>query len=121
MSNVGDAPQLQTMVAGTTRNIAVSFAAQLDSGELLTGTPTIVEVTSTDLTLASKAVSSAILTILGESVASAAAVTFSVTGASAGGGQTSGEFTGYYKIKCTATTDATVAQTLSVNVYVRAV
>lgn len=112
---------VQTMVAGATRNMAVSFAGMLDSGELLTGTPTVAEQTSSDLTISNKAVSVAELTILGETVAIGEAVTFSITGASAGGGLTTGRFAGHYRIKVTVGTDATVAQTLVTNVYVRAV
>jgi hypothetical protein len=59
---------------------AVSFADKLDSGETLTGTPTVTEVTTTDLTLAGKAVSTTSLTILGETVAAGEAVQFTVSG-----------------------------------------
>ena len=95
--------QTQTKNASEVRTIAVSFDNKLDSGELLTGTPIIVEVTTTDLTLGSKAVSTAALTINGESVAIGKALQCSVTGGTAGT---------TYEIKFTCGTDATPAQTL---------
>ena len=121
MSNEGNAPQIQTIVVGETRNVAVSFAAKLDSGEVLTGTPTIVEVTSSDLTITNKVVSTASLTILGETVATGLACTFTVTGAVAGGGLTSGRYAGLYQIKVTPATNASNAQTLVTSTYVRGV
>jgi hypothetical protein len=63
---------------------AVSFADWLDPGETLTGTPLVTEVGTTDLTLGGKAVSSASLTILGETVAAGGAVQFTVSGQKAG-------------------------------------
>ena len=63
---------------------AVSFADKLDTGETLTGTPTVTEVSTADLTLGSKAVSTTSLTILGETVAAAEAVQFTVSGQKAG-------------------------------------
>ena len=86
---------------------AVSFQGKLDSGELLTGTPTVVEVTTSDLTLANKAVSTAALTIDGVSNAIGEAVQFSITGGTAGT---------TYTINIQVGTDATVAQTLETNV-----
>ena len=64
-----------------TRLVGVSFSGCLDSGETLTGTPT---VTCTGLTLGSKQVSSTALTIDGVSVPSAEAVTFTVAAGTAG-------------------------------------
>lgn len=97
------APQIQVKAASEERNIAVSFAGRLDTGEVLTGTPLVVEVTSTDLTISNKAVSTASLTIDGDTVPTAEAVQFKVTGGTAG---TS------YKIKITADTDSSPAQKL---------
>jgi hypothetical protein len=70
--------------AGDIEKGAVSFADFLDAGETLTGTPVVVEVGTADLTLGGKAVSSASLTILGETVAAAEAVQFTVSGQKAG-------------------------------------
>lgn len=98
------APQKPTIAVGEIRNVAVSFADVLDSGELLTGTPTVVEVTTTDLTLSSKAVNTAALTINGESVAIGKAVQFRVSGQLVANSP--------YTIKITVSTDASPAQTL---------
>jgi len=106
--SVATAPQVQCKTESDVRNVAVSFAELLDTGELLTGTPTIVEVTTSDLTLGSKVVNTAALTILGESVAIGQAVQFSVSGGDAS--------TKRYTIKITATTDSSPAQTLVRNV-----
>jgi len=98
------APQRPVAVPGETRNFAVSFANVLDSGESLTGTPTVAEQTSSDLSIANKVVSTAVLTINNKSVAVGAAVQFKVTG----------QLTtrSPYTIKITVSTDATPAQTL---------
>ena len=97
------APQILSKTAAETRNVAVSFANMLDSGESLTGTPTILEITTTALTLSDKVVSSAALTIAGVSVPSGSAVTFKVVGGVAGT---------TYRIGITCGTNATPAQTL---------
>ena len=47
-------PQYQISVSDL-EAVAVEFTDHLDSGELLTGTPTVEEITTTDLTLANKA------------------------------------------------------------------
>jgi hypothetical protein len=96
------AEQVHCKAVSETVNVAVNFQGDLDSGELLTGTPTVVEITTSDLTLANKAVNTAALTILGVSVAIGEAVQFNVVGGTA-------DTT--YSIRCTATTDATPAQT----------
>jgi len=93
----------QEKTASEVRTISVSFSGKLDSGELCTGTPTITEVTSSDLTLASKAVSTEILVINGVSTPIGEAVQCSVTGGTAGT---------TYEIKIAVSTDATPAQTL---------
>lgn len=98
------APQRQPASVGSTRNVAVSFSGQLDDGELLTGTPTITEGTTTDLTINNKAVSSAALTINGITVPIGEAVQCSVSGF------VSANYP--YTINISVTTDATPAQTL---------
>ena len=97
------APQRQSKTASEVRNVAVSFANVLDSGELLTGTPTVVEVTTSDLTLGSKAVNTAILTINGISTPVGEAVQFNVSGGTA---------EVEYTIKITCSTDSSPAQTV---------
>jgi len=96
------ADQVPSFAAGDTRNGAVSFANQLDSGEALTGTPTVEEQDTSDLTISSVGVSTRELTINEETVAAGLAVQFSVTGMTAA----------TYTLKVTATTDSTPAQTL---------
>lgn len=94
--------EIQSMVQGETRNVSHSFAGRLDDGELLTGTPLVVEVTTSILTLTNKVVSTAILTINKISVPVGEAVQFKVVASA----------TGTYTVKITATTDASPAQTL---------
>ena len=89
--------------AGETEVGSIDFQDLLDSGELLTGTPTIVEVTTTALTLSNKVVNTAALTIDGRAVAIGKAVQFKTVGQVAGV---------TYRIRITVTTDATVARTL---------
>lgn len=91
------------------RNLAVNFQGLLDSGELLTGTPTIVEETTGDLTLSGKKVSTAQLTILDKTVAIGEAVQFHV----ASGGIAAKR----YKFSITTVSDASDAQTFVVIIY----
>lgn len=69
---------------GETRHVAVDMRGKLDTGEDLTGTPTIVEVTTAHLTLSNKAISDEDLTINGDTVPAAQAVQFTVSGGTAG-------------------------------------
>ena len=106
-------PARRFKTATEVRNVAVSFVGKLDSGELLTGTPTITEVDTSALTLTNKAVSSAALTINGVSVITGQALTFTVSGGVAGTA---------YQITCNCGTDASNAQTLiaTINLVVEA-
>ena len=102
------APEIQCMAYGETRLVRVSFAGKLVSGDLLTGTPTIVQdsktpSTATALTLGDKAVTTAETTINGETVAIAKGVEFTVT---------AGEADSSYIVKITCSTDGTPAETL---------
>lgn len=97
------AVQRVQMSAGETRNAAVDYTAKLESGELLTGTPTVAEVTTSDLTISNAAVSTGSLTILGDTVATGAAVQFKVVATS--------DLSGLYTVSVTVGTDATPAQT----------
>jgi len=92
------------------RNVAISFAGVVDVGELLTGTPTIVEVTTTDLTLSNKVVSTAQLTINGKKVLIGEAVQFKVLGGTADTN---------YGIRITVGTDSTPTQTLIITLRLR--
>lgn len=93
--------QRPTMSANDTEVVSVNYNQWLDSGELLTGTPTVVEVTTSALTLGSKAVNTTALVVLGRNVAVGEAVQFTVTTAT----------TGVYTIRITASTDASPART----------
>ena len=97
------APQRPTMdPAGTSAGYA-SFVGQLNSGESLTGVPEVTEVGSSDLTIASVAVTVTDVEIEGQVVPAGKAVQFSVTGAVAG---TS------YRLKVVCGTNGTPAQVL---------
>ncbi len=94
--------QQPAISAGDVETIAIDYIDQLDTGELLTGTPTIAEVTTTDLTLSNKAVSTGTLTILGRTVSPGKAVQCTVSGQQAGT---------TYTIRVTVSTDATTPRT----------
>jgi hypothetical protein len=101
-------PLSKSKTVSERRNVAVSFAPMLDSGELLTGTPTIVEVTTSALTLSNKRVSTGALTIEGVPVLTGQAVQFDVSGGLAGAN---------YTIRITTISDATPqAQTIITNI-----
>ena len=95
------APQIHAITTDETRNIAVDCQGFLDTGELLTGTPTITEVTTALLTLTNKQVSTAELTINGATVAIGEAIQFTAAGSTAGN----------YSVKFICGTDA--SQTVS--------
>ncbi len=98
------AKQIPCTSPNEVRLVAVDFQGKLDSGELLTGTPVVTEVSTSDLTLANKAISTGALTIDGITVAIAEAVQFSVTGGTVANSP--------YTIKVSIGTDSTPAQTL---------
>ncbi len=79
-------------------NFSVSFAKELDSGELLTGTPTAVEQTTVHLTISNVVVNTAALVISGVTTAIGMAIQGHVIGF-----QTGIE----YDILVSADTDAT--------------
>lgn len=106
------APQRHTKTAGEVRNIAVDLRGKLDSGELLTGTPTIVEVTTADLTLSNKVVNTAAIIVNNLAVPIGQAVQFKVTGGVAGTA---------YTLRITVTTTATPAQTLIENLQLKVI
>ena len=106
------APQRYSKHVSELVNVSVDMRGVLDSGELLTGTPTVVEVTTSDLTLSSKAVNSTTLTINGNTCVVGQAVTFRVAGGVAGTD---------YVINITAGSNATPAQTRIVKVRLRVV
>ena len=95
-----------TISVGDTEVIDVDFTQQLRSGESLTGTPTVVELTTTDLSLGSKAVNSATFENArnGKTVAVGAGVQFSISGGTAANSA--------YTISVTCSTDGSPARTL---------
>ena len=100
------APQRNDVAAGEVRNFAVSFSGKLDSGELLTGTPTVIDNAAPSpevLTISNVAVSTGSLTINDLTVPTGEAVQFTASGFVSGSS---------YTFKITTTTDATAAQTL---------
>ena len=100
------ANQIGCKPAGATHTMKVDFTDSLKDGALLTGTPTVVEVTTSDLTLSNKAVNTAAVTIEGVTVAIGKAVLTTVAGGTANT---------TYTIKVTVSTDETAAQTFVTN------
>jgi hypothetical protein len=96
------APQIPTKHPDAVKNGAVSFAGQLDDGEALTGTPTAA---AAGLTVDNVRVSTADLTVNGQTVPAGKAVQFRVAG---GANNTT------YEIKVTCGTTSSPAQTLVV-------
>lgn len=99
--------QIPRFVVGETRLCEFAFDDALDDGAVLSGTPAVVELTSSDLTIASVSRNSAAITVLGSSRAINTCVTCIVSGHLAA--------TGSYTLKCTVTTDAgeTLVRTFS--------
>lgn len=97
------AAQIPIAMVGETVLGQVSFDARLDTGELLTGTPTVTEITSADLTIDSEAVSGTAETINGLSVAASRSILFRVSGQVAGT---------EYKLRVQCATTSSPAQTL---------
>ena len=92
--------------AGATRMVSVSYLAWLEGlggTASLTGTPTVVEVTTSALTLSDKAINSVALKINGKTNPVGKAVRFKVVTPSNGSGTT-------YRVRITATTDSTPAE-----------
>lgn len=102
---VATAQQHYVVKRGAIRACAVGFQGVLDTSELLTGTPTVTEVTTTALTITNKRVNTAAITILGVSHAIGEAVQFTVDFSSAVADT-------YYEVKIVAVSNATYAQTL---------
>ena len=97
------APEIPGQAVGEVRIHSVDFRGRLDSGELLAGTPTIDEVTTTDLTLTDNVVNVIALTINGQTVAIGQAVQFKCTGV---------KKDVIYRIRIAITTDSSPPQTL---------
>tara|TARA_R100000458_G_C8257285_1_gene233253 strand:- start:549 stop:899 length:351 start_codon:yes stop_codon:yes gene_type:complete len=93
-----DAPQNQTLRKGETDGVRVDYTDYLRTGETISSVGSVaITGESTAVTVASAAVSTGALSVLGASVAAGAAVTFNVV---AGSTATSG----HYEATITATT-----------------
>ena len=103
----GIAPQHPDIGSGETLNGGVDFTSQLDSTESITGTPTVVEETTSDLTISAISGNAAAVTINGTSVGIGKAVLFTVTGAVS---------LTEYSLLVTCATDASTPQTLTARV-----
>lgn len=79
----GTAIEINEMTTRELRHFSVNMEPQLDTDETLSGTPTVTE-DSGNLTLTGKAVSTALLSISGVSVAIGQAVQFTVDAAESG-------------------------------------
>ena len=88
------AREIRSMSIEEVRNISLDMSALLDSGELLTGTPTIQTDSSIDISNAQ--VNTGVVTINGASVAAGNAVQFTANASSAG----------IYRIEILCDTDA---------------
>ena len=75
-----DCPEFPALVAGESVLGGVSYDAILSSSEALTGTPTVVELTTSHLTISSVAKNAAAVVISGSTVAANRAVMFLVAG-----------------------------------------
>lgn len=88
--------QRPVISVGETEVVSIDYTEYLDADELLTGTPTVAEVTTTDLTLSNKVVSTEVVRILERDVAVGKAVQFKVSGQ---------KINTQYSIRVTASTD----------------
>jgi len=98
------APELPRKSPGDTEAGAVNFVNQLRESELLTGTPTAEEQTTSALTLSNVGLNSGSVEIAGVTAAANQAITFSVSG---------GSSSTLYSIKVTCGTDSTPARSLN--------
>lgn len=87
---------------GESRIAAIDGQRDLDSAETFSGTPTVVEVTTTDLTLSSKQINTVAIVVLDKNVAIGKGIQFLVSGALAGK---------VYQINVTTTSSTTPSQT----------
>lgn len=93
------AKEIRYKTVGGTHNASIDCRGWLDSGELLTGTPLIPDVTG--ITISSKSVSTEELEINGETIPIGMAIQYSVSGGTANT---------TYNISMTCSTDSTPAQ-----------
>ncbi|MBP6772727.1 MAG: hypothetical protein KA154_06970 [Gemmatimonadaceae bacterium] len=104
------AREIREITTDEVRVVSVSFLGKLDSGELLSGTPTITAEAGSGLTLSNKTVNSEAITINGVAHAIGQAVQFKATAT----GATAGEWT--IDIACGADNGQTVFGRVTVEV-----
>lgn len=109
-AGAGYSRQVKAYDAAEVRLVVVSFDAVLEADETLTGTPTATDAT-TDLTLASKAVSSDAFVLYGRTIPAARCVQFTTTGGTAG--------TTYDIVVACGTTGGTATQTVQTTIRVQ--
>jgi len=97
--------QRYTLSVGATRMVRIDCTDDLDDGASFTGTPTVAEQTTSDLTIANEAVNTSTYSCSAskETVAIGKAIEFTVAGGSAGT---------EYTVRVTCGTDSTPAETL---------
>lgn len=95
------APEIRTMYPGESRLVSISFVGVLESGVLLTGTPTL-SISSTVPTTTAIAVSTTALTINNSTVSAGQAVQFAFSSTEAGV---------LYTVRATVTSNSTPADT----------
>lgn len=96
--------------AGETRRVVVNFSGNFLADEILTGTPTVVEVGSSDLTISDVGINALDETVAGRVALVDQAVAFTVAGGTAGT---------EYRLRITATTNAQYPQTLISDITLR--
>lgn len=94
--------------AGATRIVSIDLTEELDADEDLTGSPSVTEISTSDLTISNKSVSSGELTILDRKVDAGKAVQFKVSGQKAGV---------QYHFRVTVSTDSTPAEIIILDGY----
>jgi len=72
--------QRPVISVGDTDTASIDYTEFLDDDELLTGIPTVVEVTTTDLSMSGKIVNTEEVRILGRDIPAGKAVQFNVSG-----------------------------------------
>lgn len=105
-------PTIKEISSGATELVAVDMIDYLDGAELMTGTPTITEQNTTDLTLSNKVVSTAELVIDDRTCAIGKALQFKVVGQVAGR---------IYVIELSCATTSSPARTASFGLQMRCV
>jgi hypothetical protein len=100
--------------AGATRTVKVDCSLWLDGDALLTGTPSVDEVTTTALTISNKSINTSVVTINKQRVAIGKAVLFVVTMPANGAGTT-------YRVRVTPTSDDSPANSEPIDLFLRCV